>query len=74
MMVLISFNTVVDKINAIKKNVEALLQTSRGVCPEINAGKTKHMFMSNHQNAGQIHNSLIANKPSESVASIWKQK
>jgi hypothetical protein len=39
-------------INTIKKNKEALLETSRMVGLEVNIEKTKYMVMSCHQNAG----------------------
>jgi hypothetical protein len=34
---------------------------------EVNAGKTKHMFMSHEQNAGKKHNLKLGNKYFESV-------
>jgi len=46
------------------KNTEALLDTSKEAGPEINAEKTKHMFMSCHQNVGQNHNLMTGNKSS----------
>jgi len=35
---------------------------------EVNTEKTKYMFVSCHQNAGQNNNLLVANKSSENVA------
>jgi hypothetical protein len=60
-----------DSINTIKENTETLLETSRDVGLEINAEKTKYMFMSHHQNSGQNQNIRIAN---ESFANVAKFK
>jgi hypothetical protein len=53
-----------ESINTIKWLSEA----SREVGLEVNTEKTKYMVMSHHQNAGQNHNLLIANKSSENMA------
>jgi hypothetical protein len=39
----------------LKKNTEDPLDMSKEVGPEVNAEKTKYMFMSRHQIAGQNH-------------------
>jgi hypothetical protein len=52
-------------INTIKKNTEALLETSREVGLEVNTEKTKHVVVSHHQNIGRNHNLPIANKSFE---------
>jgi hypothetical protein len=43
-----------ENMHTIKKNPEALLEASREVGLEVNTKKTKYMFMSHHQNAGQL--------------------
>jgi hypothetical protein len=42
-----------DNIGTIKKNTETLIDSSKIVVPEVNAEKTKYMFLSHHQNAEQ---------------------
>jgi hypothetical protein len=49
-------------------NKEALLQANMEVGLEVNTKKTKHIFMSCHQNAGKIHSPLTVNKSTESMA------
>jgi thiaminase len=46
--------------NTIKKSTEALLQPIREAVLEVNTEKTKYMFVSHHQNAGQNHNLMVA--------------
>jgi hypothetical protein len=55
-------------INTLKKNTEALLQASREVCLKVNKEETKYMVTSQHQNAGQNCNLLTANEYFEYVA------
>jgi hypothetical protein len=57
-----------ESINIIQKNAEALLDASKEVGLEVNAEKTKYMFMSRHQTAGQSNYMRAANKPFEKVA------
>jgi len=56
------------------ENTETLVGTSRYVGLEINAEKTKCMFMSRHQNSGENRNVRRVNKSFENVANshIWK--
>jgi hypothetical protein len=51
-----------DNIHTIKKNTESLIDSSKEVGPEVNTEKTKYMFLSRHQNAGQNHDIKIANR------------
>jgi len=44
------------------ENTEALLEASDKAGLKANAEKTKHMFMSHNQNAGQNHNLVKANE------------
>jgi hypothetical protein len=50
------------------KNKEALLEASWEVGLEANTENTTQMVMCRHENAGQTHNSLIANKSFENMA------
>jgi hypothetical protein len=61
-------NVSCENINAIKRNTESLLQTSQEVDLEASTEKTKYMAVSQHQNTGQNHNLLTANKSFENVA------
>jgi hypothetical protein len=60
-------NLLVDNINTIKENTEALLEASRNVGLLINAEKTKYMIMSRCQNTGQNQNVRIANESFETL-------
>jgi hypothetical protein len=62
---------ILDKnINARKKNTKAVLEANREVGLEVNTEKTKYKVVSCHQNVGQNHNLLTANKSFESVAKL----
>jgi len=56
-----------ENTNTIKKDTEALLDTSREVSLEVNTEKAKYMFMSHHHTEGQNHYIKIANKSSKNV-------
>jgi hypothetical protein len=57
-----------ENINIIKKNAEALLDASKEIGLEVNSEKTKYLFMSHHQTAGQSNYIRVANKSFEKVA------
>jgi ABC-type siderophore export system fused ATPase/permease subunit len=60
----------VDNIDTTKRNTQTLIDASKEVGLELNAEKTKYMFLSLHQNAGQIHDRSIANRYFENVAQL----
>jgi hypothetical protein len=47
---------------------EAVLDASKAIGLEVNSEKTKYMFMSAHQTAGQSNYIMVANKSFEKVA------
>jgi hypothetical protein len=46
-------NLLGDNIDNIKNSRETLIVSSKKVCVEVNVEKTKYIFLSSHQNAGQ---------------------
>ena len=50
-----------ETIHIIKKNTEVLVVCRKEICWEVNAKKTKYMFMCHQQHAGQNHNVEIDN-------------
>jgi hypothetical protein len=63
-------NIVGENKSTLKKNKEALLQASKEASLEINAEKPTSMFMPHHQNEGQNHSLMTANKPFKNVAKL----
>jgi hypothetical protein len=57
-----------DSVNTVKKNIETLLESSRGIGLEINVDKTKYMITSRHPNSGQNQNIRITNESFENMA------
>jgi hypothetical protein len=57
-----------ENINITKKNAEALWDASKEIGLEVNSEKTKYMFISRHQTAGQSNYVRVANKSFERVA------
>jgi hypothetical protein len=60
-------NLVGDNIDAIKKNIETLIDASNEVGLEINVEKTKYMLLSLQQNAGQNDDIKIENRSFENL-------
>jgi hypothetical protein len=54
-------------VHAVKKNTEALVAATKEIGLEVNADKTKYMFMSRDQNAGRNHSIKIDNSSFERV-------
>jgi ABC-type siderophore export system fused ATPase/permease subunit len=55
-------NLLGENMDAINKNTETLTEASKEVGLEVNVEKTKHMFASHYQNAGQNQVIKIAKK------------
>jgi hypothetical protein len=63
----VDVNILGGNIHSIKKNTEALIVARKETGLEVNAEKTKFMFMSRDRNAGQNHSIKIGNKSFKSV-------
>jgi hypothetical protein len=67
----IAYQTVLgDNTDAIKKNMETLIDASKEASLEVNIEKTKYMLLSCHQNAEQSYDIKIANRCFENVAKL----
>jgi hypothetical protein len=63
-------NLLGENINIIKKYAEALFEASKKIGLEVNSEKTKYMFMSRHQTAGQSNDIRVDNKSFEKSGKI----
>ena len=63
---LVFSDVLIQTIRTLRRNTEALVAASKEICLEVNADKTKYMFMSQDQNARQNHN-IKMGKPFESL-------
>ena len=61
-------------VHTVKENAEALVAATKETGLEVNADKTKYMFMSRDQNAGRSHSMKIDNSYIERVENIWEQR
>jgi hypothetical protein len=61
--------------DAIKKNTETSIDSSKEVGLELNTEKTKYTLLSHHQNAGKNHDLKIANTCFKNVAQFryWER-
>jgi hypothetical protein len=62
LLVYADVNMLGGSIHAIKRNTEALVDTSKEIGLEVNAEKTKYMVMSGDRNGGQNYNIKLDNK------------
>jgi hypothetical protein len=63
-------NLLGDKIDAIKKNMETLIDANKEAGLEVSTEKTKYMLLSHHQNAAQSYDIKIAGRCFEIVANF----
>ena len=60
-------NILGESIHTVKENAEALVAATRETWLKVSADKTKYMFMSQDQNAGQIQSVRIDNSTFKNV-------
>jgi tRNA U34 5-carboxymethylaminomethyl modifying enzyme MnmG/GidA len=63
-------NLLGDNIDAVKKNMETLIDACKVVVKKVNTEKTKYMLLCRHQNAGQSYDIKVANRYFENVAKL----
>jgi hypothetical protein len=65
-----------ESVHTVKENAEALVIVSKEIGLEVNADKTKYMFMSRDRNAGRGHSVEIDNSSIERVEefNIWERR
>jgi ribosomal protein S2 len=61
-------NLLGDSVDTIKKNTQTLINANKEVDLEVNTEKTKYMFLSRLQNAGQNQEIKIGNRCFKNVA------
>jgi hypothetical protein len=61
-------NLLGDNVDVIKRNTKTSVDASKEVGLEVNAQKTKYIFLSRHKDAVQNHVMKIANRTNENVA------
>jgi pectate lyase len=68
-------NLLGESITTLKKNMQVLFYASNEVGLEAETEKIRYAFMSHHQNVGQNHKAVIANKSFKiwQSSNVWKQ-
>jgi hypothetical protein len=61
-----------DNLDNIKKKRESLIDASEKVSLEVDAEKTKYMFLTPHQNAGQNRDINVTNRPFSKCGTVKK--
>jgi hypothetical protein len=61
-------NLLGDNIDTINKSIETLVDANKEIGLQINVEKTKYIFLSHHQTAGQNQNIKIVNSLFENVS------
>jgi hypothetical protein len=67
----------VEDANTISRNTEGLLEANSDDCLEVYTQESKYVIVSRHQNTGENHDLLVANKFFETVSQIsnfWEQQ
>jgi hypothetical protein len=64
------FNLLGNSINTILENTQILFEASKDISLKINAGMTKYMIISRHQNSGEDQNIRVSNESFENMAKL----